>query len=87
MTFVFFAAMALLISSAALVLYRMTIGPTNLDRIGASDVLITVVIGGIAVATIYTHGEGALPVLLVLSMIGFVGSVSVARFMARRGRR
>lgn len=87
MIFVSVAAMTLLMLSATLILYRMTVGPTNLDRIGASDVLLTVVIGGIAVTTIYTHGEGALPVLLVLSMIGFVGSVSVARFMARRGRR
>lgn len=87
MNIVYYIAAGMLLVAGALAVYRMTIGPTNLDRVGANDVLVTVVIGGIALAIVYSGSSGALPILLVLALIGFVGSVSVARFMAiREGR-
>ncbi|GAB3310743.1 cation:proton antiporter [Epidermidibacterium keratini] len=87
MNVVYLIAIGLLVAAAAMALYRMSIGPTNLDRVGANDVLVSVVIGGVAVTIVYTDGQGALPILLVLSLVGFVGSLAVARFMATRGRR
>ncbi len=87
MNVVYLIAIGLLVAAAAMALYRMAIGPTNLDRVGANDVLVSVVIGGVAVTIVYTDGQGALPILLVLSLVGFVGSLAVARFMATRGRR
>ncbi|MQW77496.1 cation:proton antiporter [Nocardioides sp. dk4132] len=66
--------------AALLTVIRLTIGPTILDRSVALDVLMAVTICGIAVYSIHRHTTYALPVLLVLSMVGFVGSVSIARY-------
>ena len=72
--------LALLGLAALCLLARATMGPTMLDRTVALDVLIAVVIGGVAVeAAVYRH-TFTLPILLVLTLLGFVCSVSIARF-------
>lgn len=66
--------------AAVLLLTRIALGPTMLDRIVALDVLVAVVICGLGLeAAIHRHTT-TLPILGVLSLLGFVGSVSVARF-------
>lgn len=77
-------ALGLLFAATALVLVRIYLGPTNLDRALSLDVLIVIVTGIIATQILRTNDAGALPILAVFSLTGFVGSVSVARFMARR---
>jgi multicomponent Na+:H+ antiporter subunit F len=70
--------------AALLLVARISAGPTMLDRIVALDVLVAVVICGLALeAAIHRHTT-TLPILGVLSLLGFVGSVSIARFT--RGR-
>ena len=54
-----------------------------LDRIVATDVLLAVIVAAIAGDTAYSRDATALPVLVVLALLGFVGSVSVARFASR----
>lgn len=74
---------ALLAAAAVLVLIRVARGPTMLNRVVALDVLATVVVCAVCVeAALNRHGT-LLPVLVVLSLVGFVGSVSVARFAAK----
>ena len=46
----------------------------------ALDVLIAVMICGLALEAALNRHTTTLPVLVVLSLVGFVGSVSVARF-------
>ena len=72
---------ATLLGAAALLLVaRISLGPTMLDRVVALDVLVAVVICGLALdAAVHRHTT-TLPVLVVLSLLGFIGSVSVARF-------
>ncbi len=72
---------ATLLGAAGLLLVaRISLGPTMLDRVVALDVLVAVVICGLALeAAIHRHTT-TLPILGVLSLLGFVGSVSVARF-------
>jgi multicomponent Na+:H+ antiporter subunit F len=66
--------------AALLLVARISAGPTMLDRIVALDVLVAVVICGLALeAAIHRHTT-TLPILGVLSLLGFVGSVSIARF-------
>ena len=66
--------------AALLLVARISLGPTMLDRVVALDVLVAVVICGLALeAAIHRHTT-TLPILGVLSLLGFVGSVSIARF-------
>jgi multicomponent Na+:H+ antiporter subunit F len=69
----------LLCVAAGLTLYRILRGPDVLDRVVATDVLLAVVVAAIAAEAAFSRDATALPVLVVLSILGFVGSVSVAR--------
>lgn len=75
--------LAILGVAAALTVYRMTAGPTMLDRVIAMDVLVAIVVCGLGVEAAINRHATTLPILVVLSLVGFVGSVSVARFAAR----
>ena len=78
---------ALMLSVAAvLTVGRLSRGPTSLDRVVASDVLIAVVIATLALEAIINDHSTTLPVMLVLSLLGFAGSVSIARFVADRDK-
>ncbi|GLY07084.1 MULTISPECIES: monovalent cation/H+ antiporter complex subunit F [Actinoplanes] len=77
----------LLSAGAVLALVRMVRGPSVLDRIVATDVLLAIVMVAIATEVAFTRDATGLPVLVVLSILGFVGSVSVARFAVRKGSR
>ncbi|HEY5785091.1 MAG TPA: monovalent cation/H+ antiporter complex subunit F [Microlunatus sp.] len=67
-------------AAALLLVLRISLGPTMLDRIVALDVLVAVMICGLAVEAAAQRHTTTLPVLVVLSLLGFVGSVTVARF-------
>ncbi len=71
--------------SGLLCLLRLVQGPSLADRIVALDALLIVIVSGIAVDAART-GEGTyLDVLVVAALLGFVGTVNVARFIERRG--
>jgi multicomponent Na+:H+ antiporter subunit F len=57
-------------------------GPSMLDRSVAFDVLTTALVGAIAVEAALSRRTESVPILVVLSMVGFIGSVAVARFAA-----
>lgn len=79
------AVSAVMLSIAAvLTVSRMSRGPSSLDRVVAADVLIAVVIATAALDIIINDHGTTLPVMLVLSLLGFAGSVSIARFVADR---
>lgn len=75
---------ALLVISGALVLVRLLLGPSTLDRAVSLDALVAVLMAGVGVQTAAQRVPYYLPVLLVLSFLGFTGSVGIARFMALR---
>jgi multicomponent Na+:H+ antiporter subunit F len=66
--------------AAILLVLRIALGPTMLDGVVALDVLVAVLICGLGVEAAVDRHTTTLPVLLVLSLVGFVGSVSMARF-------
>lgn len=72
----------LLAISALLVLVRITIGPSVLDRVVASDTLVSIVVCALGAQVALTEGSSGLPLLISLSLVGFLGSVAVARFVA-----
>jgi len=81
------SAGALMLSVAAvLTVDRLSRGPTSLDRVVAADVLIAILIATLALEAIINDHTTTLPVMLVLSLLGFAGSVSIARFVADRDK-
>jgi multicomponent Na+:H+ antiporter subunit F len=53
-----------------------------LDRTIALDIVVTTVIAGVALYAAVFRRADVVPLLVVLSLVGFVGSVTVARFAA-----
>ncbi|RKS07301.1 multisubunit sodium/proton antiporter MrpF subunit [Nocardiopsis sp. Huas11] len=78
-------AIAVLLGAAALLsMARMLVGPSILDRALSLDVLVASALTGLGAYAALNRDPTVLPVLLVLSLVGFVGSVSVSKFVARR---
>jgi multicomponent Na+:H+ antiporter subunit F len=80
MTVVVAVCVVFLTVAALLLVARISLGPTMLDRVVALDVLVAVVICGLALEAAVRRHTTTLPILGVLSLLGFVGSVSIARF-------
>ncbi|QZN87701.1 pH regulation protein F [Cellulomonas sp. C5510] len=51
-----------------------------LDRTVALDIVVTVVVAGVALYASIDRRTDVVPVLVVLSLVGFVGSVTISRF-------
>jgi multicomponent Na+:H+ antiporter subunit F len=83
MSFVAFAVTVLLALGGVLTMVRIVRGPTTLDRIVGTDVLLAIIVVAVAAEAAITRDATALPILAVLSILGFTGSVSVARFATR----
>ena len=66
--------------AAVLVTARMTKGPTMLDRAIAFDVVVAIAIAAVALDAAWRRSAENLPLVLVATLLGFVGSVSIARF-------
>ena len=75
-----------LAGAAAMTLVRMARGPSTLDRVVAADVIVAVVIAALAMEAALHHHTTTIPIMLVLSMLGFAGSLSMARFVADRDK-
>lgn len=80
MTVVLIICVAMLAVAAVCTVARMALGPTLLDRAVALDVLVAVGICALGLEAALNRHTFTLPILLVLTLLGFVGSVSVARF-------
>jgi multicomponent Na+:H+ antiporter subunit F len=72
-------AVAVLLSAT-----RLLLGPSILDRALSVDVLLASALVGLGAYAAFNRDPTVLPTLLVLSLLGFVGSVSIAKFVARR---
>lgn len=83
MTVLAWAIGVLLAVSALLTLVRIIIGPSVLDRVVATEVLVSIVVCSLGAHIALNPGSSALPLLISLSLVGFLGSVVVARFVAR----
>lgn len=86
MTVVYIVVTVLLSVATLFAVIRIIRGPSMLDRMVATDVLLAIVVGALGAEAAYNRHATTLPILVVLSTVGFVGSVTVARFVARRDR-
>lgn len=75
--------LVLLFAAALLALIRVGIGPTTLDRMVALEVIAATVITAFGAMAAAWQNWTLLTVIAVMSLLSFVGSVTVARFSAK----
>ncbi len=81
--FVTVAVVALGIASAAAI-YRIAKGPSLLDRVLATDVLLSIVVAALCIDMAVHRHLNNLILVISLTVVGFIGSVTVARFVQDR---
>jgi multicomponent Na+:H+ antiporter subunit F len=77
-------AAALVGGAFALSLFRLVRGPTSADRVVALDLMAALTVGAIALQTLATGSQAFLRVAMVLALVGFLGTVAFATYLARR---
>ena len=85
-------ATQIILSIAAVVLFvsamigvnRIAVGPSQLDRSIAADLIVAVVVASLGLWTVWTDQPTELLVLVLLSLLGFTSAVSVARMVSDR---
>jgi multicomponent Na+:H+ antiporter subunit F len=75
-----------LVAAGALFAFRLVRGPTVADRVNSINGLLVVGTNAIAAHAMKTGHGAFLPVLVVLALVGFVGTAMVARFVEGGGR-
>jgi len=83
-TVLLIAIFVVFVIAALLTLWRIVVGPSILDRAVASDVLLTEVLCVLGAEMAINQHTRTLPVLLVIAAVGVFGSISIARFVARK---
>ncbi|MET3719996.1 MULTISPECIES: monovalent cation/H+ antiporter complex subunit F [unclassified Arthrobacter] len=79
------AVTAVILSLAAAgAIIRIARGPSLLDRVLASDVLLAILGAALCIDMAVNKHLNNLMLLVALSVVGFIGSVTVARFVADR---
>lgn len=80
------AALAILLVSMALVLWRVARGPTAADRVIALDLLSMLVVAFLVTVSIYAQETSYLDVAIAYACIAFLGTVALARYISRTSR-
>lgn len=78
-------AFVLLGVAAAGFLYRVIVGPSLADRIVAVDGLLLIALSALAVETARTRSALFVDAIVIVGLLGFVGTAVAARFVERRG--
>ncbi|UDY35259.1 monovalent cation/H+ antiporter complex subunit F [Dermatobacter hominis] len=63
---------------------RLVLGPTLSDRVIGLDGLVLVGVSTVAIRSVVTGNGSFLPVLVVVTLVGFVGTAASARFIEAR---
>jgi len=77
-------ALALLALGALAAAGRLAVGPTLADRVVATDTLLTFLVIGTAIHAARTGTGTYLEVMLVVAVVGFLGTAMLARAIERR---
>jgi multicomponent Na+:H+ antiporter subunit F len=80
MNAVWMIAAVMLVAAAALTTFRILAGPSTLDRLVGVDTLVAVAMCGLGTWAAFSLDTTVVYGITALSLISFVGSVSVARF-------
>jgi multicomponent Na+:H+ antiporter subunit F len=80
------AAFLLLTLAGAAFGYRMVVGPTLADRVVGVNGMLLCGMAAIVTQAVRTGSGAFLPSLVAISLVGFVGTGMVARYLEGRGR-
>lgn len=83
MTIIQWATGIMLAAAALLALARMVAGPTVLNRALANDVLVATLVCTLGLEAVISDHSSTLPILISLSLLGFISTVAISRFVAR----
>ena len=78
-----FVSYVLIGASALLTVFRMMRGPSVFDRLVAGDTLSVIGVGFIVVLAENVQTMSFMDVALVYGIVGFIGTVTIARFFMR----
>ncbi len=79
-------ATCMLVAGGGMATLRLVRGPSLLDRLVATDALLAMVTAGLCVLAAYQQDSTIVPVLVVVSLLGFMGSVAVTRLLVRENQ-
>lgn len=65
--------------------FRIVKGPAILDRMIASDMLVTTLILVLGAEMVYHHHTRTIPIMIVLALTAVFASMSVARYVSKQG--
>lgn len=82
-----YGALGMLALAGILAVVRVGRGGSLPDKVLGADTVILVVAGGIAAGAGVARSAAFLDALLVVTMLSFVGTITVARYVERRGAR
>jgi multicomponent Na+:H+ antiporter subunit F len=71
--------------AAVLCLIHIMRAPTLADRLVGTDLLLTTIVSGFVLSAIATGTATLLALAVVTSLLGYVGTTAVARFIETRG--
>lgn len=83
---VYLAVGVLLTVTAALAVVRIVRGPSILDRIIASDMLMSTLILVLGTEMVMNGHTRTVPIMLVLAATAVFGSIAVARYVSKQDR-
>lgn len=77
---------ALLVLACLASTYRMLAGPSEADRVIAGDLLLFGTVGIIALVGVRAASSATFDIVLVASLLGFLGALSLGRALTRGAR-
>ncbi len=78
--------LVLLVLASLASTYRMLDGPTEADRVIAADLMLFGMIGIVALVGVRAASTSTFDLVLVASVVGFLGALSLARALTRGAR-
>lgn len=79
------ATYAVLLAAGGCFAFRLARGPSLADRVTGINGLLVVGMSSIATRAMDTGNGAFLPVVIVLALVGFVGTAVIARYIEGRG--
>lgn len=86
LTVLYVVAGALFAAAAALAVVRIVRGPSILDRMIASDVLLTILILVVGAEMVISGHTRTIPLMLVLTGTAAFATIAVARYVTKQDR-
>ena len=86
MTTAAFVALLIMFAAGVLLAARAVLGPGLADRALAVDGLVSVLAGSLAITAVWSGETRYIDDLVIVALVGFVGTVTVSRYIEERGR-